>query len=135
MSINLSRLNDDVVTKFVEEGKWYNYKDGVDLKIRPLYGKIIRAVDKECQTISGGEIKTNEKKKERMLRQHMVADWKGIEVNDAKAEKKATSAKPTIENITSVFDYVTPLARFITDTAGSAGQEIEEYLEGKRENF
>lgn len=76
------------ITKASGDGRWFAYQEGVEIKIRPLTGTILRDLRKQA-AVSRMELdpKTrrmipvediDEDKMESILADYLIEDWKGI---------------------------------------------------------
>ena len=122
MKINLEQL---------DEAVWVAWKDGVEIKIRPLPVSRTRelekkATSKKVEFVNGRkqtrEIIDDEKFNE-LLQEHLIAGWRGL--YDQNGEPIPCLA----ENKKAILDYVHELRLFVV----MSGQELEDLRQKEQE--
>ena len=104
------------------EGKWFKYSDGVEFKIRPLTGTVMRELRKTAVKINMElDPKTrrmipvedvNDEKLEEALADYILEDFKGV------GDEAGNVFEPTLENKKLIMDQL-PLKDFIWAAAQS----------------
>lgn len=105
-----------------EEGRWFKYAAGVEFKIRPLTGNILREIRKASSTTSmQPDPKTrrmvavedvNDEKFDEAVTDYILEDFKGV------GDEEGNLFDPTIENKKRIMDQL-PLRDFIWSAAQS----------------
>lgn len=106
------------------EGKWFKYADGVEFKIRPLTGNILREVRKSATTTrmqfdskSGRMMQiedVNEVKFDEAVTDYILEDLKGV------GDEEGNLFEPTLENKKLVMDQLS-----LKDFIWSAAQSLD----------
>ena len=122
MKINLEQL---------DEAVWVAWKDGVEIKIRPLPVSRTRelekrATSKKVEFVNGRkqtrEVIDDEKFNE-LLQEHLIADWRGL------YDQNGEPISCTPENKKAILDYVHELRLFVV----MSGQELEDLRQEEQE--
>lgn len=104
------------------EGRWFQYAEGVEFKIRPLSGNILRELRKSTSTVrmcpdskSGRLVQVNdvnEEKFDEAVTDYILEDFKGV------GDDKGNLFELTLENKKLIMDQL-PLRDFIWSAAQS----------------
>lgn len=114
----------------ISEGVWVEWKDGVEVKIRPLsssktVGFQKAATKKEFEFVNGRRTvtkKIDDEKFNDSLQDWLVEDWRGLyDQNDKPIPCNAETKK-------AILDYVHEFRLFVV----MAGQELEQYRQDQQ---
>jgi len=101
------------------EGKWFRFTGDVEFKIRPLLATTVRDIEASAQT--GRQItdprskrqvpEIDEKKREDLLTDYLLEDWKNVLDEDDKPVPVSLENKKALMNLLAVSDFIWESAR------------------------
>lgn len=127
MAINLNNAEN-------EEGVWVEYDEDVSFKLRHLSPKKTAAIRKKFVTrkLTAGSWSESvqdkdTKKHDKALYDHIIEDWKGVELGNVDAEC-------TADNKVILMDYSIDISNFIIEKAKNIYEQKEQKVEEEIKN-
>ena len=110
------------------EGKWFEYSEGVEIKIRPLTGQTMKEIRKGVSIVKmevgpGRKMipveHTDDDKLEDALAEHLIEDFKGI------GGSENTALPVNLESKKLILDQI-PIREFVWNSAQSLDIEADQ---------